>query len=95
MLFLVMVVAYLIGSIPMGFVIVKAVSGQDVRQVGSGRTGGTNAMRAAGLSAGLLTALLDALNGNWSQEIAPAYSPYPKPTQVDWQSMLRRLRELC
>lgn len=70
MLFLVMVVAYLIGSIPMGFVIVKAVSGQDVRQVGSGRTGGTNAMRAAGLSAGLLTALLDALKGAGSVWLA-------------------------
>ncbi|MCC7360845.1 MAG: glycerol-3-phosphate acyltransferase [Anaerolineales bacterium] len=70
MLLLVMVAAYLIGSIPMGFVIVKAVSGQDVRQVGSGRTGGTNAMRAAGLSAGLLTALLDALKGTGSVWLA-------------------------
>jgi glycerol-3-phosphate acyltransferase PlsY len=63
MIFLIMVAAYVIGSIPMGYVIVKAVSGQDVRHVGSGRTGGTNAMRAAGLAAGLLTALLDALKG--------------------------------
>jgi acyl phosphate:glycerol-3-phosphate acyltransferase len=60
---LVMLAAYLIGSIPMGVVVVKAISGQDVRQVGSGRTGGTNAMRAAGLAAGVLTALLDALKG--------------------------------
>jgi glycerol-3-phosphate acyltransferase PlsY len=63
MIFLIMLASYVIGSIPMGYVIVKTVSGQDVRQVGSGRTGGTNAMRAAGLSAGLLTALLDALKG--------------------------------
>ncbi|MEP7357004.1 MAG: glycerol-3-phosphate acyltransferase, partial [Anaerolineales bacterium] len=63
MIFLIMLASYLIGSIPMGYVIVKTVSGQDVRQVGSGRTGGTNAMRAAGLAAGLLTALLDALKG--------------------------------
>jgi glycerol-3-phosphate acyltransferase PlsY len=61
MIFLIVVAAYVIGSIPMGLVIVRAISGQDVRQVGSGRTGGTNAMRAAGLSAGVLTALLDAL----------------------------------
>jgi len=61
MLFLIVLAAYVIGSIPMGLVIVRAISGQDVRQVGSGRTGGTNAMRAAGLSAGVLTALLDAL----------------------------------
>jgi glycerol-3-phosphate acyltransferase PlsY len=58
-----MVAAYLIGSVPMGYVIVRAISGQDVRQVGSGRTGGTNAMRAAGYGAGLLTALLDFLKG--------------------------------
>ena len=70
MLLIVLLAAYIIGSIPMGFVIVKAVSGQDVRQVGSGRTGGTNAMRAAGLSAGLLTALLDALKGAGSVWLA-------------------------
>lgn len=63
MIFLIMIAAYVIGSIPMGYVIVKTISGQDVRTVGSGRTGGTNAMRAAGLAAGLLTALLDALKG--------------------------------
>jgi glycerol-3-phosphate acyltransferase PlsY len=61
MIFLVMALAYLIGSIPTGYLIVKTFSGQDVRQVGSGRTGGTNAMRAAGVPAGLLTALLDTL----------------------------------
>lgn len=63
MLLFVLIGAYLIGSIPMGYAIVRAISGQDVREVGSGRTGGTNAMRAAGLAAGLLTALLDMLKG--------------------------------
>ncbi len=55
--------AYLIGSVPMGYVVVKLITGRDVRSVGSGRTGGTNAMRAAGLPAGLLTALLDVFKG--------------------------------
>jgi glycerol-3-phosphate acyltransferase PlsY len=58
-----MLTAYVIGSVPTGYVIVRAVSGRDLRQVGSGRTGGTNAMRAAGYGAGLLTALLDLLKG--------------------------------
>jgi glycerol-3-phosphate acyltransferase PlsY len=70
MIVLIIVAAYLIGSIPMGVVIVKAITGQDVRQVGSGRTGGTNAMRAAGLSAGILTALLDALKASTSVWLA-------------------------
>ncbi len=61
MIFLVVAVSYLIGSIPFGYVVVRTFSGRDVRQVGSGRTGGTNAMRAAGLPAGVLTAVLDAL----------------------------------
>lgn len=75
MLILLLVVSYLIGSIPMGYVIVRAISGQDVRQVGSGRTGGTNAMRAAGLAAGLLTALLDVLKGGAGVWVAQALLP--------------------
>lgn len=61
--FLVLVIAYLMGSIPFGFFVVKLINGRDVRQVESGRTGGTNAMRAAGVGAGLLTACLDVLKG--------------------------------
>jgi len=61
MLFLVIILSYVIGSIPFGFLVVKTFSGRDVRDVGSGRTGGTNAMRAAGVPAGVLTAVLDTL----------------------------------
>jgi glycerol-3-phosphate acyltransferase PlsY len=59
----VLVVSYLIGSIPFGLLLVRLKSGKDVRQVESGRTGGTNAFRAAGLWIGLLTAILDMLKG--------------------------------
>lgn len=51
--------AYLFGSIPFGFIIVKAFSGKDLRAEGSGRTGGTNAGRIAGFGAGALTGILD------------------------------------
>lgn len=57
------VVGYLLGSISFGFLIVKLSTGKDIRTVESGRTGGTNAARAAGLWAGLLTAFLDILKG--------------------------------
>ncbi len=57
---LLLVVTYLVGSIPVGLIVVRLFTGKDVRQVGSGRVGGTNAMRAAGLLAGVLTAALDA-----------------------------------
>jgi len=59
----VLLIAYLIGSIPFGWLIVKITTGRDVRQIESGRTGGTNVMRAAGTLAGLLTGILDVLKG--------------------------------
>ena len=55
--------AYLIGSIPFGYLIVKLTSGGDVRQTGSGGTGATNVSRRAGKAAGVLTLVLDALKG--------------------------------
>jgi acyl phosphate:glycerol-3-phosphate acyltransferase len=59
----VILLAYFIGSIPFGVIIVKLSTGKDIRKVESGRTGGTNAMRAAGLWAGLATAILDVFKG--------------------------------
>lgn len=55
--------AYVLGSIPFGVLWVKLFTGKDIRAVGSGRTGGTNAMRAAGFGVGLLTALSDIFKG--------------------------------
>jgi glycerol-3-phosphate acyltransferase PlsY len=60
----ILALSYLFGSIPFGLVIVRLKTGQDVRQVESGRTGGTNAMRAAGFWAGFFTAILDLLKAS-------------------------------
>lgn len=54
---------YLLGSIPFGLLIVKMKTGKDIREIESGRTGGTNAMRAAGFWAGILTAIMDIMKG--------------------------------
>jgi glycerol-3-phosphate acyltransferase PlsY len=59
----VLLLAYFIGSIPFGVIIVKLSTGKDIRSVESGRTGGTNAMRAAGVWAGVATAILDVFKG--------------------------------
>lgn len=58
---LVLLTSYLLGSIPFGLVLVRLSTGKDLRTIESGRTGGTNAGRAAGLWAGVATALLDGL----------------------------------
>lgn len=67
--------SYVIGSIPFGLLIVKLKTGKDIREIESGRTGGTNAMRAAGLGAGIATALLDILKGAIGMLIARWVSP--------------------
>jgi glycerol-3-phosphate acyltransferase PlsY len=53
--------SYLVGAIPFGLIYVRLKTGRDVRQVESGRTGGTNAMRAAGFWVGFATAISDLL----------------------------------
>jgi glycerol-3-phosphate acyltransferase PlsY len=59
----VVIVAYLLGSIPFGYLIVRLTSGADIRQTGSGGTGATNVSRRAGKAAGILTLILDAFKG--------------------------------
>src|SRR3954469_18804465 len=58
-----LVVAYLVGGIPFGLLIVKLKSGKDVRESGSGNIGATNVLRTSGKFAGILTLLLDAAKG--------------------------------
>jgi acyl phosphate:glycerol-3-phosphate acyltransferase len=60
---LLLIAAYLLGSIPFGFLIVRAKEGADVRESGSGGTGATNVSRRAGKLAGVVTLLLDAAKG--------------------------------
>jgi glycerol-3-phosphate acyltransferase PlsY len=60
---LVPVTAYLLGSIPFGLLIVKAIGGPDIRTTGSGNIGAANVTRTAGFLPGLLTLLLDAAKG--------------------------------
>ena len=57
------IAAYLLGSIPFGYVIVRLLTGKDVRETGSGGTGATNVTRRAGKRAGILTLILDAVKG--------------------------------
>ena len=71
----ILLLAYLFGSIPFGLLIVKLKTGKDLREVESGRTGGTNAMRAAGFWAGVATALLDIMKGFGSVWVARYVTP--------------------
>ena len=71
------VTGYLLGSIPFALIIARAWSGVDLRRIGSGNPGATNVVRASGLSAGLLVALLDILKGAASVLIAVRLADHP------------------
>jgi len=71
----VLILSYIIGSIPFGLVIVRLKTGKDIRKIESGRTGGTNAMRAAGFWAGAATTILDFLKAACAVWIARLVLP--------------------
>ena len=64
------IIGYFLGSIPVGYLIVNARTGGDIRKTGSGGTGATNVSRRAGKGAGILTLALDALKGSAAVIIA-------------------------
>jgi len=57
------VIAYLLGGIPFGFLLVKLTRGTDVRESGSGNIGATNVLRTSGPAVGVATLLLDIAKG--------------------------------
>jgi len=81
--------AYLLGSIPFGYLLVRAFRGHDIRESGSGNIGATNVARAApGL--GLLTLVLDAGKGALAVLAAVALQSYSEQgafPRLDWSAM--------
>ena len=61
--FEIVVEAYLLGSIPFGYLLYRLRQGGDVRSIGSGNTGATNVLRGAGFAAGAATLALDGVKG--------------------------------
>jgi len=85
------VLAYLLGSIPFGFLAAKA-KGIDIRSVGSGNIGATNAMRVLGKPAGIFVLLMDALKGYVACALLPALvynwlAPHWSGLYVDFQHL--------
>ena len=58
-----LILGYMVGAMPTGYLLIRLVKKQDITKVGSGRTGGTNAMRAGGLAIGVLTGVMDLAKG--------------------------------
>jgi glycerol-3-phosphate acyltransferase PlsY len=81
---IVAVVAYLLGSIPFGYLLVKVFRGEDIRLSGSGNIGATNVARSGAKGLGAVTLLLDAVKGAvavgfaWALAASP-YNPCSDP----------------
>ena len=58
-----LIISYLVGSIPTAYIFGRILKGIDIRKIGSGNIGATNAMRALGRGAGITVLLLDILKG--------------------------------
>jgi glycerol-3-phosphate acyltransferase PlsY len=65
-----MLLGYLLGSLPLGFLLARQIGGVDLRQVGSGNVGATNSYRAAGWGLGITVMVVDVAKGTGAVLIA-------------------------
>ena len=84
-------VAYLLGSIPFGFLLVLLVNKEDIRAQGSGNIGATNVWRSGAKGVGLLTFLLDGAKGYAAVAVADLLSRNQSPPVLHNQAILAGL----
>src|SRR6185437_5822529 len=71
----ILAIAYLLGSIPFGYVLVRIFRKEDIRATGSGNIGATNVARSGAKGLGILTLLLDLLKAFAAVKIAQHFAP--------------------
>jgi len=82
---LLLIAAYLLGSVPFGVVLTRLLTGKDVRTVGSGNIGASNVARAAGKAAGILTLVLDAAKASVPMLVTlRLFAPEGRATAESW-----------
>src|SRR4030066_1386814 len=79
LLAIIVILSYLVGSIPNSIILSKAVSGIDIRKHGSGNAGGTNVMRVIGWKYGLMVIILDAIKGSFAVILIARFYLGPLP----------------
>jgi glycerol-3-phosphate acyltransferase PlsY len=91
--FLIVIGAYLLGSIPSGYLLMRLFCHQDIRSVGSGNIGATNVLRTGGKSLGGVTFLLDMLKGSLAVWLGGLLGPLLVPSFARTDAMA--LAVLC
>ncbi|MBF2005096.1 glycerol-3-phosphate 1-O-acyltransferase PlsY [Chlorogloeopsis fritschii PCC 9212] len=98
----ILVLAYLLGSIPTGYTVVKLLKGIDIREIGSGSTGATNVLRTLGKGPGAFVLGIDCLKGvlaiflvYWLFNFAQSQNLIPSTVNLEiWQSWIVTLAGL-
>lgn len=75
----IIIVSYLLGSIPSGLIIGKTFHGIDIREHGSGNLGATNTFRILGIKAGIVVTLMDILKGTLATALPMWFAPELHP----------------
>ncbi|WP_026735234.1 glycerol-3-phosphate 1-O-acyltransferase PlsY [Fischerella sp. PCC 9605] len=92
----ILLVAYLLGSVPTGYTLVKLLKGIDIREIGSGSTGATNVLRTLGKGPGAFVLCIDSLKGilaiflvYWVFNFAQSQNLIPPTVNAEvWQSWM-------
>jgi glycerol-3-phosphate acyltransferase PlsY len=84
---IVILISYLLGSIPFGLILVRVFCGTDVRQIGSGNIGATNVLRTGSKKLGIATLLLDAAKGYAAVQFAAGLNPLSMDPEQAWLRM--------
>lgn len=79
----VVIIAYLLGSIPTGYIAVKLLKGIDIREVGSGSTGATNVLRTLGKGPGAFVLVVDCLKGVLAIALVYWLNQYVEPHLIE------------
>jgi len=87
----ILIISYLLGSIPFGFLTGYLVKGIDIRKFGSGNIGATNVVRVVGKPWGILVFLLDFLKGL----AAPCFAVYALGNQANLAIILAAVLVVC
>ena len=81
-----LIIAYLLGSIPCGYLLVRLFKGSDVRGQGSGNIGAANVARTSGWGMGLAVLLLDGMKG-WLAAWFAGWMTEPSPYGLAWMAL--------
>lgn len=85
---MILLLAYLIGSIPSGLIIGKVFYNTDIREHGSGNLGGTNTFRTLGKKAGITVTLADILKGTLAASLPFLYEYFVGPLEIDLHPLI-------